>query len=72
MAKLPYETIAPQAEQLIDKAVLAATSGKPTEEVVSLYMDYKNYLEACGWTMREYDQEQLSRIDTTWEDPNQN
>ncbi len=70
--KIPYETIAPQAEKLLDKVIESFEKLGPTEDVLALYKSYKDYLEACGWTPQEFRNEQMTRIDAGWDDPKQN
>lgn len=69
MSKLPYEMIAPQAEALLDKAAIALTNGAPVEEVIAIRTEFRNFLEASGWTVQEFDKEMLARIDASWEEP---
>jgi hypothetical protein len=63
--RIAYEIVAVEAEKLFNKVV----SARNQEEVFQKYKDYTDYLEACGWSVAEYDQEQLKRIDTDWEPP---
>lgn len=61
--RVPYEIVAAQAEQLYQK-VLDSTSA---EEMVKYYDAYIDFIKACGWSIQDYDNEQLKGIDTSWE-----
>lgn len=58
--KLPYDSIAMEADRLIMLAVVAPYP--------RTYLDqYHDFLMACGWTDLELDRETLRRIDAAWE-----
>lgn len=66
--RISYDVMAPQAEVLFQKVVAARTP----EEMDARYKDYITYIEACGWTVQEYDNEQLKRVDMGWNEPKTN
>ena len=46
-------------------SLMAVSSNEEcTDALHALYIDY---LSECGWTEQEFDQEILSRIDSSWE-----
>ncbi len=62
MSQIPYESVAIEADRLIVKMVLATTWAQ-----MDYYWDvYLVFLDACGWTDKEFDAETLKRIDATW------
>jgi hypothetical protein len=62
MHRLPYELVAIEVDRLMFRMMLAA----PWE--MQHYWDLcALYIEACGWTEREFDREMLRRIDAAWE-----
>lgn len=63
MTRLPYDTIALEAERIIMKMVLA-----PSWETSHYYWKlYLGYIDACGWDNESYDQELLKRVDASWD-----
>lgn len=62
MNRLPFDLIAPLAEQLADAAALSDTS----EDRIFLWDQYEDYIEACGWTEKEFDAELIKRINANW------
>lgn len=64
MPKLPFDLISAEANKLLDRALLAKTE----EEVHEAYNTYLAFLEASGWTVPEYDQEFIKRIDQGWKE----
>lgn len=63
--RIAYEIVAVEAEKLFNKVV----SARNQEEVFQKYKDYTDYLEACGWSVSEFDAEMLKRINQDWEPP---
>jgi len=62
MHRVPYEIVVMEADRLIIKM---ATS--TTWERADYYWDvYISYIEACGWTDQEFDQETIRRVDAAW------
>jgi hypothetical protein len=61
MNRLPYEFVAPYAEQLFIQVVSA-----PEWDTMSYLKKYFSFLSFCGWTSLELDQEMLAHIDATW------
>lgn len=62
MARVAYEIVAVEAERLIIRMALAPSMGQS----IYYWRRYIEYIEACGWTDREFDLETLKRIDRTW------
>jgi len=62
MPRLPYEIVAFEAERIIIKMVIA-----PEWEWPEHWDTYISYIEACGWTRWEFDNETLKRVDRAWE-----
>lgn len=60
--KIDYDLMTVEAEKLFAKVA----AGGSQEEVFAKYKDYTDYIKACGWTVSEYDQEQIKRIDAGW------
>jgi len=63
MTKIPYDLIAIEADKLITEMVVS-----PMYEHNVFYIKYLFYLNACGWTDKEFDRETLRRIDCSWEE----
>jgi hypothetical protein len=61
MKKIPYDLIAIEADKLISRMVLSS-------EIKNYYVMYLLYINACGWSERDFDKETLSRIDSSWEE----
>ena len=61
--KLPYEYIVEHAFHLID--LMACLDGAPITS--TLLDEYNDYLIASGWSNFEFDNELISRIDSSWE-----
>lgn len=62
MTKMPYEWVQPKVWQLCSQL----GEVKDTHQQYA-YMDVINdWLQSCGWTEREFDQETLRRIDRAW------
>jgi hypothetical protein len=57
--RIPYELVAIQADALIIRMTLSLDS--------RWWQQYIFFLDACGWTDKEYDQETLRRIDAAWD-----
>ena len=63
MPRIPYEIVAIEANRILIK--MAITSS--WEESYHFWDLYLEYIDACGWTDREFDRETLRRIDLNWE-----
>ena len=63
--RLPYDTIATEANRLFDRIL----SAKTIEEMKGRHDEYAAYLEAVGWTDQEFDMMMLERINKDWEAP---
>lgn len=63
MPRVAYEIVAVEAERLIIRMALAPT----IRQAIHYWRRYVEYIEACGWTDREFDLETLKRIDAAWE-----
>lgn len=61
MKKIPYDLIAIEADKLISRMVLSS-------EEKNYYELYLLYINACGWSEKDFDRETLSRIDSAWEE----
>jgi len=58
---IPYDVVVIQAERILMGMVLF-------EGTETFWWDYyQNYLEACGWTDLEFDEETLKRVDADWD-----
>lgn len=64
MPKLPFDLISAEANKLLDKAIF----GRTEEEVHEAYETYVAFLEASGWSVPEFDDEALRRIDEGWKE----
>lgn len=62
-AKIPYNIVSAEAGKIIEK-MITATSDQQAEEQWNLYVAY---LEVCGWTDEELDEETLKQIDSSWQ-----
>ena len=60
--RLPYETIIIEADRLM--MLMASTQDE--QEAFNWFHFYIEFLESCGWTDQEFDQEILRRIDEAW------
>jgi hypothetical protein len=61
--RVPYEVLALQAEMIYQKVL----SSKNSEEMAVYFKEYTDFIRACGWTVQEYDREQLKRVDEDWD-----
>lgn len=61
MARIPYEIVAIEANRIIVRMALA-----PSWEAYNYWEQYIVFIEVCGWTDFEFDQETLKRIDMSW------
>lgn len=63
MFKVPFKTISLEIDRFISKMVMALDWSQ------SFYWweQYNIYLESCGWSDFEIDQELLKIIDESWE-----
>ena len=62
MARVPYEIVSVEADRIIVRMATA-----PTWELAIYYWKvYLEYIEICGWSDREFDNETLKRIDAAW------
>lgn len=59
--RIPYELISIEADKLIIRSLISEL------HYYKYYKLYLNFLEACGWTDKEYDEETLKRIDRNWD-----
>jgi len=62
MPRIPYEIVSIEAEKILFKMVLA-----PSYDAFEYYDRYIVFINACGWTDREFDTETLRRVDAGWE-----
>lgn len=63
MTRIPYDSMAPQANRFIINMVSAPS----WEEAYDCWDQYIDFIETCGWTDREFDLETLNRVDAAWE-----
>lgn len=64
MPKIPFDYIAPEASRLIKKMTLA----KDFEEIDRCWDTYRALVEGAGWTLGEFEAEELRRINQDWDD----
>jgi len=62
MSRVPYENVAAEADRIIVKMALAST----WERAIYYWDMYIEYIESCGWSNQEFDNETLQRIDVAW------
>lgn len=63
MAKVPFELIAPHANQFFDNMAKA-----PTLEMIEYWHDaYLDLLKKSGWSQYDFEREEMQRIDEEWE-----
>jgi hypothetical protein len=60
--RLPFDFVVTLANQLADAAAFCETP----EDRILLWDYYERYIEECGWTEKEYDEELLKRINASW------
>lgn len=63
MARIPYDSMAPEANRFIINMVSASS----WEEAYEYWDQYNDFIETCGWTDREFDLETIRRVDAAWE-----
>ncbi len=64
MPRIPYERIAPVANDLFDKM----TTATDIQTLRQFYDAYVSVLEAAGWDPVSFDKETQKRIDEGWDD----
>lgn len=63
MPRVAYDIVAIEANRLLMK-MITSSDGDPF-----FYWDlYIDFINACGWTDQEFDQETLRRVDAGWDD----
>lgn len=62
--RIPYDVVVIEADRLILRAVVSKT----LDRAVDYWNQYLSYIESCGWTNREFDNETLRRVDAGWLD----
>jgi len=62
MKRLPYEFVAPVAEELMVQVITA-----PEWEAMFYLAQYFIFLTSCGWTDQDLDREMLRHIDAAWD-----
>jgi hypothetical protein len=60
--RVPYETVSFHIESMWFKAL---SSG---DDLIDTYDKVIEFIEACGWSDREFDEETLKRVDANWDD----
>lgn len=65
MPRLPYDQIATEANKLYYRA----TSAPNMKLLKYWYEQYAAFLEAAGWNPLTFQDEELRRVDESWEDP---
>jgi hypothetical protein len=63
MHRIAYDIVSIQANHILIKMIAA-----PIWEANNYFDLYFSYLEVCGWTDKEFDDEMMSRIDSSWEE----
>lgn len=61
--RVPYEVMAPVAEKIFQGVVAAHSQ----EEMATHYEKYADFIQGCGWTVAEYDSEQLKQMEASWD-----
>lgn len=61
--KLPFETIQEFAYDL----VFEIASNQVPEYFILLNDHLEDYLNLCGWTVKEFEEELMIKIDNNWE-----
>lgn len=64
--KLPYEMVEPKVLELTAK--IGSTNS--IEEQIDILDQISNYIELCGWSFEEWQEETVRRIDTGWDEDN--
>lgn len=64
MPRIPYDRIAPVADDLYNKM----TAAKDIKTLRYWYDAYVSVLQAAGWDPVSYDRETQKRVDEGWED----
>lgn len=59
--KIPYDIVAIEANKLIIRMALSKYND------FYYYQLYLTFIQACGWTDQEFDEETLKRIDKAWD-----
>jgi hypothetical protein len=63
--KIPFAYLGPEVDRLTILSVLSDTL-----EDRSLFLSHQEeYLKACGWTVKEYEDELINRINANWHSP---
>lgn len=63
MKKIPYEIVEVEASKILQRML----SAQDSIESSNIQEEYFQYLNACGWTLEEYDQELMKRVDADWD-----
>ena len=63
-SKIPYDYLAPEANKLIQKMVLA----QDLKSIAYWWDVYVSLLESAGWDPESFDNETIRRIDEGWDE----
>lgn len=64
MKKLPYEMVEVKVWELTHKIGTATT----LDEQLILLEEIDDYIELCGWSLDDFKEETLNRVDNNWEE----
>jgi hypothetical protein len=62
--KVPFELVEPRVIELTTKIGSVQT----LDEQLILLEEIDEYIDLCGWTLDEWQEESLRRIDNNWEE----
>lgn len=65
--RIAYDIVSIEVDRLLIKSVTARTPKRSQY----YWSEYISYLEACGWTQQEFDEESIRRIDLAWDNSKQ-
>lgn len=64
--RIPYPIMAFEAERILMKGLIGTE-----DDLLEAYERYIEYIEACGWTIADFDAETLKRVDKNWDTDSQ-
>ncbi len=63
MKKIPYEIVEVESSKILQRML----SAQDPAESSKIQEEYFQYLNACGWTLEDFDQELMRRVDADWD-----
>jgi hypothetical protein len=63
MPRIPYDIVAMQ----VDHFIIRMAASRSMEQAYYYRSMYTSFLEGCGWSDLEFDNETSRRIDLSWE-----